>query len=92
MAATTRLAVKVVPSSSRDAVAGWLGEALKVRVSAAPERGRANDAVLRVIADALGVEKDRVRIATGAGSPRKLVEISDLSESEVYVRLSKPSP
>ena len=50
-----RLAVKVVPKASRDGVAGWLGDALKVCVTAPPERGKANAAVERVVAHALGV-------------------------------------
>ena len=53
---TIKIQVKVIPSSSRDAIAGWLGEALKVRVSAPPERGLANAAVETVVAAALGVE------------------------------------
>ena len=50
----TRLPVKVVPGSSKNCIAGWLGEALRVRVMAPPERGKANTAVEKVIADALG--------------------------------------
>lgn len=82
--------VKVVPGASRDAVAGWLGEALKVRVSAPPERGKANAAVERVVAEALGVPAADVRIVAGGTSPRKVLEISGLSESHVYARLTKP--
>src|ERR1051325_9653356 len=61
-----RLALKVVPGSSKNAIAGWLGDTLKVRVSAAPERGKANDAVEALIADALRLPADRVRIVAGA--------------------------
>ncbi|MGE9292806.1 MAG: DUF167 domain-containing protein, partial [Puniceicoccales bacterium] len=46
----TRLAVKVVPSSSRNAPAGWLGEAFKIKVQAPPERGKANKAVTKLLA------------------------------------------
>ncbi len=86
--ATIRLPVKVVPASSRDCIAGWLGETLKVRVTAPAERGKANAAVERVIAEALG-EADCARVVTGRSSPRKVVEIVGLSESEVYRRLAK---
>jgi hypothetical protein len=82
--------VKVIPSSSRDAIAGWLGEALKVRVSAPPERGRANAAVERLVAGALGLPNKGARVISGMTSARKVVEISGLSESEVHTRLSKP--
>ena len=86
----TRLQVKVVPGASRDGVVGWLGDAVKVRVRAPAERGKANAAVETVLAAALGVAKDDARIVAGFGSPRKTVEITGLSEAEVAERLEKP--
>jgi uncharacterized protein YggU (UPF0235/DUF167 family) len=83
------LPVKVVPGSSRDGIAGWLGATLKVRVSVPAERGRANAAVERVLAEALGVPRSCARIVTGRTSARKVVEISRLTESEVRARLAK---
>lgn len=85
---TFKLAIKVVPGSSRDCIAGWLGETLKVRVSAPPERGRANAAVEVLVADALGIASDQVRIVAGASSARKILEISGLSEAEIRERLA----
>jgi uncharacterized protein (TIGR00251 family) len=85
---TFRLPIKVIPASSRNGIAGWLGETLKIRVTAPPERGKANAAVVKVIADALGVSKECIRVLTGHASGRKTVEIIGLSESEVYRRLS----
>ena len=88
-----KLAVKVVPKSSRDGVSGWLGDALKVRVRAAAERGKANAAVERLIAHALDIPAASVLIVTGKTSPRKVVQINGLSESEVHKRLlHAPSP
>ena len=86
---TIKLPIKVVPASSRNCIAGWLGETLKVRVTAPAERGKANAAVERTIAEALGVSKNCARVISGKTSPRKVVEIVGLSESEVYRRLSK---
>jgi hypothetical protein len=83
------LPIKVVPGSSRDGIAGWLGPTLKIRVRAAAERGRANAAVEKLLAKALGVPKECARIVAGQASARKIVEISGLSESEVHDRLSK---
>ena len=85
-----KLPVKVVPGASRDGIAGWLGDALKVRVSAPPERGKANAAVEKLVAEALGVPKECARIVAGRTSPRKTIEVSGLSEAEVHQRLSKP--
>ncbi len=84
-----KLPVKVVPGSSHNAIDGWLGEALKVRVTAPAERGKANTAVEKLVADALGVPRRQARVVTGAASARKIVEIDGLSESEVRSRLSK---
>ncbi len=79
----------MVPGSSRDCIAEWLGETLKVRVRAPAERGKANSAVETLLTEALGVPKGCARIVAGHTSARKTVEISGLSESEVRDRLSK---
>ena len=86
---TVKLAIKVVPGSSRTCLAGWLGDTLKVRVAAAPERGKANAAVEALLADVLGLASGSASIVSGTRSARKLVEISGLSEAEVHRRLSK---
>lgn len=84
-----KLAVKAIPKSSRNCVVGWLGDALKVRVTAAAEHGKANAAVEAAVAEALGVTNASVRVVAGKTSPRKVVEIVGLSEAEVYRRLPK---
>ncbi|MEW6325488.1 MAG: DUF167 domain-containing protein [Nitrospirota bacterium] len=81
------LSVKVVPKSSRNRVAGWVGEALKICVTAPPEKGKANAAVEAVLAGALGLPKERVRIVAGLSSPRKTVQINGLDEADVRRRL-----
>jgi len=68
-------------------VAGWLGDALKVRVRAAPERGKANAAVERLLAKALDMSIEDVSITAGMSAARKRVEITGLSEAEVRRRL-----
>jgi hypothetical protein len=84
------LEIKVVPGASRDEVAGWLGAALKVRVTAPPERGRANAAVEEIVAEALGVPRDGVRVVRGTTSPRKTLEIRGVSEPQLRERLGSP--
>ncbi len=79
----------MVPASSRDCIAGWLGETLKVRVRAPAERGKANAAAEKLLSEALGVPKGCARIVAGKTSARKTLEISGLSESEVRERLPK---
>ena len=84
-----RLSVKVVPGASRDAVAGWLGDALKVRVRAPAERGKANAAVEKTLAAALDLPEEATTIVAGRTSPRKTMEIVGLSEEEVRRRISE---
>lgn len=88
---STRLSVKVVPGASSNGVAGWMGDALRVRVTAAPERGKANAAVEKVIADALGLPARAVRVIKGNTSPRKVLEISGLTAGEIRVLLPDDS-
>ena len=87
MSATLR--VKVVPGSSREAIAGRLGDRLKVRVSAPPEAGAANEAVCRLIAGALGVRARDVRITSGQTRPEKTLEIDGVEQGLVD-RLMEP--
>lgn len=82
-----RIAVKVVPGSTREGVAGWLGDVLKVRVRAPAEGGRANEAVVRVVAAALELPPDAVRICAGGASPRKTLELDGLSPEALRERI-----
>lgn len=75
--------VKVVPGASRDRIAGLLGDALKVQVSAAPERGKANAAVEALLAKALGVDARSVKVVSGLTSPRKVVRVMGVSAERV---------
>lgn len=86
------LAVKVVPGASRDRIAGVLGEALKVATSAPAEKGKANAAVARLLAEALGLDRRDVRLCAGRTNPRKEFLLSGLSAEEVRRRLCRPPP
>ncbi len=83
-----KLSVKVVPKSSRNGIAGWMGEVLKINVTAPPERGKANDAVEAVLAEALGLSRKQVRLVSGLTSARKVVEIDGLEPADLLERLS----
>jgi uncharacterized protein YggU (UPF0235/DUF167 family) len=66
------LRIRAKPGARADRVAGVRGDCLLVEVRAAPERGRANEAVIRVLADALGLRASGIVLKTGATAPRKL--------------------
>ena len=61
----TLIAVKVVPRAAKNEIVGWLEGALKIRIQAPPEDGRANRALEELLAEALGLKKNAVTVATG---------------------------
>ena len=85
---STRLRLRVVPGSARPGIVGRYGEAWKVRVNAAPERGRANDAVLELLAETLSVPRGDVRLVSGHTARDKIVELHGIAEDETVRRLS----
>ena len=84
----SRFAVRVHPGARRNGIVGRMEDGtFKVAVTAPPERGRANRAVIECLAAALGVEKRRIRIAAGEGSRTKWVEVAELEWAEIERRL-----
>ena len=80
---TNNFPVKVQPKASRDQVVGYREGVLQLRVTAAPDKGRANAAVVALLADALGVAKSRVRIIRGQTSRDKVVTVESLTPEDV---------
>ncbi len=76
-----------MPGSSRTRIDGWLGDALKIRVTAKPEKGKANEAVAAALAEALAIPKSEISLSFGHSSARKTFKINVLSESEIHARL-----
>ena len=84
-----KLRLKVVPGASRDGVE-WLDDEhtiLKVRVTAPPEKGKANKAVAKLLADLLGIPNRAVSITSGAGSQQKIVAIAGIDETGLRDKL-----
>lgn len=80
------IAVKVVPGSSRDKIAGALGDCLKVTTSAAAEKGRANAAVAKILAKAFGLGSRDVELFSGPTNARK--EFFIIGKSAKSIRLA----
>lgn len=72
-----RLAVQITPNAKKTEVTGVLDDMLKLRLQAQPIEGKANEALIRFLADALNVPKSAVRISHGHTNKRKIVEITD---------------
>lgn len=88
-----RFALKLTPRGGRDAIDGWADDSagnpyLKARVSAPPEDGKANKALVALLADALDIPKSAIRIAGGETSRLKTIEI-DGDRARLEARLSE---
>ena len=85
----TVLRLRVVPGAARTGVVGRYGAAWKVRVAAAPEAGKANEAVLDLLARTLDVPRRDMAIEAGAASRDKLVSLAGISAKDAEARLAK---
>ena len=83
----TTLAVRVVPRSPREGIAGHEGGIVRIRLSAPPVEGRANEALIRFLATALGVPRGRVSILSGVSGRNKIVRIAGISLPETLAAL-----
>jgi len=88
---TTRLTLRVSPGAARPGIVGRHGAGWKVRVAAAPEDGKANAAVIRLIADTVGVPARDVAILSGHASRDKTVEVAGIDNAETDKRLAEAS-
>ena len=82
------LSVRVQPRASRNEVAGLVGETLKIKLTAPPVEGEANEACLAFLANLLDLAPSRLAIIQGARSRTKLIRITGLTQKEVHARLS----
>jgi uncharacterized protein len=88
MTASTRVRLRVSPGAGRAAIVGRYGDGWKVRVTAAPEHGRANDAVLRLLADALSLPRESLTLVSGHSGRDKIVELTGLGPGLIERRLT----
>jgi uncharacterized protein (TIGR00251 family) len=86
------LPVKAKPGARADAVAGEHGGALRVRVTAPPEDGKANAAIARLLAEALGLKRAQVALHSGAASRDKRFLVTGVSADDLRARLAGALP
>ena len=90
-AASTRLRLRVSPGASRAGIVGPHGDGWKVRVTAPPEAGRANEAVLRLVAETLALPRSAVTLVSGYGARDKIVELTGVAPAHVARRFTSAS-
>jgi uncharacterized protein len=83
----SRFTITLAPGAARTQIVGRHGEGWKARVAARPERGRANAALVQLLAEALGVPRGHVSVVAGHTARRKVVEVEGLAQAETERRL-----
>jgi uncharacterized protein (TIGR00251 family) len=86
-----RIELTVSPGAARSELVGRHGDGWRARVAAPPERGRANRALVELLAEALGVPRARISVVAGQTARRKVVEVDGLDEAEIDRRLEAES-
>lgn len=84
------LPVLAQPQAGRDEIVGVHDGRLKVRVTAAPEKGKANAAILKLLAGVLDVSRSRSELVRGTSSKRKEFLIRNVTKRELLARLGTP--
>src|SRR5437588_10198676 len=82
------LSLRVQPRASRNAVVGWTGDTLNIRLMAPPVEGAANAACLIFLADLLDMPQAQLEILRGQRSRQKVIRITGLTQTEVHARLA----
>jgi uncharacterized protein (TIGR00251 family) len=83
-----KLQIKVTPSSSKDCIVGWLENALKIKVKAPADRGKANKAVIKLLERNLELAKGSISITNGTTSGNKIIEIDAINDDAIHQKLS----
>ena len=71
-----RISVQITPNAKKSEVTGVLDDVLKIRLQAQPIEGKANEALVRFLADTLSVPKNAVAITHGHTNKRKMIEVT----------------
>jgi uncharacterized protein YggU (UPF0235/DUF167 family) len=82
--------VRVTPGARETDLSGWREGVLRLKVREPAEKGRANNAAARLLADRLGVPVGNITLKHGGASREKLFEIAGLTDDEVQRRLGAP--
>ena len=79
----------VSPGASRSELVGRHGDGWRARIAAPPERGRANEALCKLLAARLSLPRDSVRVVAGGSARAKVVEIDGLEAAEIDRRMAE---
>jgi len=83
-----KLQIKVIPSSSKDCIVGWLENTLKIKVKAPADKGKANKAVIKLLEGNLELAKGTISITNGTTSGNKIIEIEGINDDVIHQKLT----
>lgn len=81
------LKVRIIPGAAHQKIVGWLEDALKIKVQAPPEDGKANKAVIALLAKHMGIAQKRIQVKQGHANSNKVLEIQGLTQQELHILL-----
>jgi len=73
-----KLLVRLIPNAKQSEIVGWEGQTLKVRIAAPPIEGKANEALIKFLADSIGCAPSEIQILKGQSSKNKLLDVPEL--------------
>lgn len=79
------IALKIIPKGHRNEILGWENNELKIRVAAVPEKGNANEELIRFLSEKLKIGKSQIKIVQGQKSRHKRISINGLTDEQVKV-------
>jgi uncharacterized protein len=86
---SSRLEVHIQPNSSRNKITGYADGVLKVKITAPPVEGKANQKLIEFLSDVFDIAKSNIKIASGLTGKRKILDIDTLSPEEIRERLER---
>ncbi len=86
---SSTLSVRVVPRSAKEGVAGFEDGVVRIRLNAPPVEGRANESLVRFLANILGVPKSRITLVAGEKGRRKVVRVDGVTREDLMAALAK---
>jgi uncharacterized protein (TIGR00251 family) len=84
------ITIKLLPRSSKNQIVGMEGDTIKIRVTPPPVDGKANEALIELLAKRLRVSKSNIKIISGRRSKLKTVQVVGLSQDEIALLLESP--
>lgn len=81
------LKIKVIPKASKSEVAGWEGEELRIRLKAVPEKGQANDELIKFLSKFLGISKSQITLLRGDTSRHKQMQLDGISLAQLTSKI-----